>query len=107
MAQLWSFTQLAELLDCPTLFVVSHRARWLLPLGYAAAFVALWPGLFAQDDGSGLPYLGVFLLGLPWSVGAAWTGHTGDMVVVAFAGLANLVLISLFVKRLDRSAHSN
>ncbi len=82
-------------------------ARWLLPLVYAAAFIALWPGLFAKDDGSGLPFLGVFLLGLPWSIGAAWTGHTGDMIVVILAGLANLALISLFVKRLDRHTESN
>jgi hypothetical protein len=49
------------------------------------AFVASWPGIIEADDGSGLPWIGVF----------------------ALSGVANTFLACLIVTRLARRAKSN
>jgi hypothetical protein len=85
---------------------------WLIPAGYALGFVAAWPGVLEPDDGSGLPWIGPFALGLPWSLGATVViphdgASVGLQLGLAVSGAVNLVLAVLFVARRSRRVGSS
>lgn len=81
-------------------------------MGYVLAFVVMWPGVIWPDDGSGLPWIGTFALGLPWSlVATVAIPHdgmsSGLKVGLALSGVANTALACLIVTRISRHANSN
>jgi len=69
--------------------------RWLIPIGYVGLCVLAWYGGVSGDDGSGLSFLGVFLLALPWMLAATVldTERSGSFVVAAVGMGVNAAIV--------------
>ena len=74
---------------------VTPHLRWLVPIGYAGLCVLEWISAVNADDGTGLAFIGVWLLAMPWSLAVVVLGteRSGSFLVVIVGGVVNTAIL--------------